>query len=35
MLTFAQYAQKLQENGFLEPVGRAAEQVLENEKINA
>jgi len=32
MLTFAQYAQKLRENGLQEPVRRAAGQVLENEK---
>jgi MoxR-like ATPase len=35
MLTFAQYAQKLRENGLPEPVRRAAEQVLENEKVDA
>ena len=35
MLTFAQYAQKLRENGLPEPVRRAAEQVLENEKDDA
>ncbi len=32
MLTFAQYAQKLRENGLQEPLRRAAGQVLENEK---
>lgn len=35
MLTFAQYAQKLRENGLQDSVRRAAEQVLESEKASA